>query len=84
MNKLTSLPFSTNSSIWKLGILNHVAIAVPNIDKTALFYKNVMGAQVSAKVPLPEHGVYTVFVNLGNTKIELCKTRVYNDSCWSI
>ncbi|KAI9017550.1 methylmalonyl CoA epimerase [Gaertneriomyces semiglobifer] len=57
--------------VWNLGILNHVAIAVPDIDKSAAFYKNVMKAQVSEKVALPEHGVYTIFVNLGNTKIEL-------------
>lgn len=35
------------------------------------FYKNVLGAQVSEAVPLPEHGVSVVFVNLGNTKLEL-------------
>lgn len=52
-------------------MLNHVAIAVPDIDKASEFYKTVLGAKVSAKVPLPEHGVYTVFVDLGNTKIEL-------------
>ncbi|TPX66085.1 methylmalonyl-CoA epimerase [Spizellomyces sp. 'palustris'] len=66
--------FATNTATnpaWKLGILNHVAIAVPDIDKSAGFYKNVMGAKVSDKVALPEHGVYTVFVELGNTKIEL-------------
>ncbi|XP_064608338.1 methylmalonyl-CoA epimerase, mitochondrial-like [Liolophura sinensis] len=30
-----------------------------------------MGANVSEKHPQPEHGVYTVFVKLGDTKIEL-------------
>ncbi|KAJ3382582.1 hypothetical protein HDU92_004679 [Lobulomyces angularis] len=65
--------FSTNISknVWKIGKLNHVAIATPNIDAAANFYKNVLNAKVSEKVPLPEHGVYTVFVDLGNTKIEL-------------
>lgn len=57
--------------MWNLGVLNHVAIAVPDIEKSTEFYKNVLGAKVSAKVPQPEHGVYTVFVELGNTKIEL-------------
>ncbi|KAJ3219127.1 hypothetical protein HDU67_002460 [Dinochytrium kinnereticum] len=57
--------------VWEMGILNHVAIAVPDIDKSAKFYREVMRANVSEKVALPEHGVYTVFVNLGNTKIEL-------------
>uniref|UniRef100_A0A452I1H1 Methylmalonyl-CoA epimerase, mitochondrial n=1 Tax=Gopherus agassizii TaxID=38772 RepID=A0A452I1H1_9SAUR len=58
-------------SLWKLGRLSHVAIAVPNLEKAQSFYKSVLGAQVSGTVPLPEHGVYTVFVELGNTKLEL-------------
>ncbi|KAJ6664284.1 hypothetical protein lerEdw1_008503 [Lerista edwardsae] len=57
--------------LWKLGRLNHVAIAVPDLEKAKSLYKDVLGAQVSETVPLPEHGVYTVFVELGNTKIEL-------------
>ncbi|XP_073474966.1 methylmalonyl-CoA epimerase, mitochondrial [Aquarana catesbeiana] len=58
-------------SLWKLGRLNHVAIAVPDLEKAKSVYQNVLGAQVSETVPLPEHGVYTVFVELGNTKLEL-------------
>jgi len=54
-----------------IGRLNHVAIAVPDIDKAAAVYRNTLSAEVSGKVPLPEHGVTTVFVNLPNTKIEL-------------
>ncbi|XP_037688793.1 methylmalonyl-CoA epimerase, mitochondrial [Choloepus didactylus] len=56
---------------WNLGRLNHVAIAVPDLEKAMAFYKNVLGAQVSDVVPVPEHGVSVVFVNLGNTKMEL-------------
>ncbi|KAI6078055.1 Methylmalonyl-CoA epimerase, mitochondrial [Aix galericulata] len=59
------------SSLWKLGRLNHVAIAVPDLEKAQSLYKDVLGAQVSETVALPEHGVYTVFVELGNTKLEL-------------
>nr|XP_056722116.1 methylmalonyl-CoA epimerase, mitochondrial [Euleptes europaea] len=58
-------------SFWKLGRLNHVAIAVPDLERSKSFYKEVLGADVSETVPLPEHGVYTVFVELGNTKLEL-------------
>ncbi|KAJ1981480.1 hypothetical protein H4R35_000693 [Dimargaris xerosporica] len=60
-----------SSPLWALGQLNHVAIAVPEIDAATQFYRDVLGGQVSEKVALPEHGVYTVFVNLGNTKLEL-------------
>nr|XP_033776000.1 methylmalonyl-CoA epimerase, mitochondrial isoform X2 [Geotrypetes seraphini] len=57
--------------LWKLGQLNHVAIAVPDLEKARSFYQDVLGARVSKTVLLPEHGVYTVFVELGNTKLEL-------------
>ncbi|ETR75315.1 methylmalonyl-CoA epimerase [Afipia sp. P52-10] len=52
-----------------IGRLNHVAIAVPNALKAAEIYR-ACGADISEAVPLPEHGVVTVFVNLPNTKIE--------------
>jgi methylmalonyl-CoA/ethylmalonyl-CoA epimerase len=52
-----------------IGRLNHVAIAVPNAVKAARIYRDC-GADVSDAVPLPEHGVVTVFVSLPNTKIE--------------
>ena len=52
-----------------IGRLNHVAIAVPNALKAAEIYR-ACGAEVSEAVPLPEHGVITVFVTLPNTKIE--------------
>jgi methylmalonyl-CoA/ethylmalonyl-CoA epimerase len=54
-----------------IGRLNHVAIAVPDLDRAAALYQDVLGATVSAPVDLPEHGVTTVFVELHNTKIEL-------------
>jgi methylmalonyl-CoA/ethylmalonyl-CoA epimerase len=54
-----------------IGRLNHVAIAVHDIGKAADLYRHVLGADVSAAVPLPDHGVTTVFVALPNTKIEL-------------
>ena len=54
-----------------IGKLNHIAIAVPNIKEAADQYKNIFGAKVSEEVEQPDHGVTTVFVDLGNTKIEL-------------
>ena len=54
-----------------IGRLNHVAIAVPDIAKAAAVYRDTLGAEVSAKVPQPDHGVSTVFITLPNTKIEL-------------
>ncbi len=54
-----------------IGRLNHVAIAVPDLDAAARQYREALGADVSAPLPLPEHGVTTVFVNLPNAKVEL-------------
>jgi methylmalonyl-CoA/ethylmalonyl-CoA epimerase len=54
-----------------IGKLNHVAIAVPDLAAAAAKYRDTLGAEVSAALPLPEHGVTTVFVTLPNTKIEL-------------
>ncbi len=54
-----------------IGRLNHVAIAVKDLAGATRLYKETLGAEVSAAVPQPAHGVMTVFVNLPNTKIEL-------------
>jgi methylmalonyl-CoA/ethylmalonyl-CoA epimerase len=53
-----------------IGRLNHVAIAVRDLASAARVYRDTLGAQVSASVPQPDHGVTTVFVTLPNTKIE--------------
>ncbi|XP_065889108.1 methylmalonyl-CoA epimerase, mitochondrial-like isoform X2 [Dysidea avara] len=60
-----------SSKLWNLGKLNHIAVAVPDLEKASALYRDVFGATVSEAVPLPAHGVTTVFVDLGNTKIEL-------------
>ena len=54
-----------------LGRLNHVAIAVPDLEAATKSYRNTLGAKVSAPKDIPEHGVTVVFVELENTKIEL-------------
>ena len=54
-----------------IGRLNHIAIAVPDLDKASDLYRHVMGAKVSEPKPQPAHGVTVVFVELPNTKIEL-------------
>jgi methylmalonyl-CoA/ethylmalonyl-CoA epimerase len=54
-----------------LGRLNHVALAVPDLAAAVATYRNTLGAEVSEPQALPEHGVTVVFVNVGNTKIEL-------------
>ncbi len=53
-----------------IGRLNHVAIAVRDLDAACATYRGVLGARLSAPQDLPEHGVRVVFVELPNTKIE--------------
>jgi methylmalonyl-CoA/ethylmalonyl-CoA epimerase len=54
-----------------IGRLNHLAIAVPNLASASAVYADMLGAKVSAPLPLPEHGVTVVFIDLANTKVEL-------------
>ncbi|MDG4880056.1 methylmalonyl-CoA epimerase [Mesorhizobium sp. WSM4884] len=54
-----------------LGRLNHVALAVPDLAAAAAAYRDRLGARLSEPQALPEHGVTVVFVDVGNTKIEL-------------
>jgi methylmalonyl-CoA/ethylmalonyl-CoA epimerase len=53
-----------------IGRLNHVAIAVRDLNAAVATYKNALGAKVTPPTPQPEHGVTVVFVELPNTKIE--------------
>lgn len=71
LSRCTRRSFMTALPDFKIGRLNHVAIAVKDLKASANFYKNVMGAKVSEPLDQPEHGVTVVFVELPNTKIEL-------------
>jgi methylmalonyl-CoA/ethylmalonyl-CoA epimerase len=53
-----------------IGRLNHVAIAVKDLEKAVATYRNSLGAVVSEPQAEPDHGVTVVFVTLPNTKIE--------------
>ena len=54
-----------------IGRLNHVAIAVPDLQAASRQYADVLGAKVGAPQDEPDHGVTVVFIELPNTKIEL-------------
>lgn len=64
-------PLSDSHPAWRLGRLNHVAVATPDLPASVSLYRDVLGASVSPPEDLPAHGVTVVFVNLDNTKIEL-------------
>ncbi|MCK0139678.1 methylmalonyl-CoA epimerase [Aliiroseovarius sp. F47248L] len=54
-----------------IGRLNHVAIAVPDLEAASAQYRETLGAEVGAPQDEPDHGVTVVFITLPNTKIEL-------------
>ena len=54
-----------------IGRLNHVAIAVPDLEAASEQYRSALGAKVGAPQDEPDHGVTVVFIELPNTKIEL-------------
>lgn len=54
-----------------IGRLNHVAIAVPDLERAAEQYRSTLGAEVGPAQDEPDHGVTVVFITLSNTKIEL-------------
>ena len=54
-----------------IGRLNHVAIAVPDLQAAMAQYETTLGAKVGPPQDEPDHGVTVVFIELPNTKIEL-------------
>ena len=54
-----------------IGRLNHVAIAVPDLEAAIAQYRDTLGADVGPVQDEPDHGVQVVFIALPNTKIEL-------------
>lgn len=54
-----------------IGRLNHVAIAVPDLEAAIKLYSDTLGAKVAPPQDEPDHGVTVVFITLPNTKIEL-------------
>ncbi len=54
-----------------IGRLNHIGIAVPDLDAATRLYRKTLGATVSASMPLPAHGVTVAFVALPNSLVEL-------------
>jgi methylmalonyl-CoA/ethylmalonyl-CoA epimerase len=55
-----------------IGPLNHVGVAVPDIQKAIAFYRDVLGAtNITEPANLPPQGVTYAFVNLPSGQVEL-------------
>jgi methylmalonyl-CoA/ethylmalonyl-CoA epimerase len=51
--------------------INHIAIAVPDLAAASAEWRDRLGATLSPPLAQPEHGVTVIFIEFGNTKIEL-------------
>lgn len=57
---------------FKIGPLNHVGVAVPDIEAACETYRSLYGAtDISEPFDMPAQGVKVCFVNLPNSQIEL-------------
>ena len=57
---------------FKIGPLNHVGVAVPDIEQACETYRSLYGAtDITVPFDMPEQGVKVCFVNLPNSQIEL-------------
>jgi methylmalonyl-CoA/ethylmalonyl-CoA epimerase len=62
-----------------IGRVNHIAIAVQNLAAASAKYRDLLGASVGAPQALVDHGVTVVFIETGNTNVELLEP-LGNDS----
>ena len=51
--------------------IDHVGIAVSDLDKAKKFYQDVLGIKVTATEEVEEQKVITAFLPLGDSEIEL-------------
>lgn len=59
-------------SEFKIGPLNHVGVAVPDIEEAMETYRTLYGASdITEPFDMPAQGVKVCFVNLPNSQIEL-------------
>jgi methylmalonyl-CoA/ethylmalonyl-CoA epimerase len=57
---------------FRIGPLNHVGVAVPDIQAACETYRTLYGAtDITTPFDMPEQGVKVCFVNLPNSQIEL-------------
>ena len=57
-----------------LGKIDHIGIAVKDIEKTILFFKEVFGAELVRKSIVEEQKLISGMLSLGNTKVELMQS----------
>lgn len=51
--------------------IDHLGVAVADLDRAARFYRDVLGCPVGEPVVPPGQGIAVVFVTFANTRVEL-------------
>ena len=54
-----------------IGRINHIAMAVPDLDVAAAKWRDMLGADISVPIILEDHGVRIAFVHSVNGQVEL-------------
>lgn len=55
----------------KVSHIDHIAIVVRSINQIRSFYEDALGLKISHIEEMPERGIKTAFIFIGDTKIEL-------------
>lgn len=55
----------------KISHIEHIGIAVPNLEEAIKFYENVLGLKCYKKEEVADQKVTTAFIKVGDVKIEL-------------
>jgi methylmalonyl-CoA epimerase len=58
-------------SLRRLGRIHHVAIVVTSIEKSLVFYQEVLGLDVESVMEIPSDHVRIAFLGVGESKVEL-------------
>jgi len=68
----------------QIGPLNHVGIAVPNLEEAMETYRTLYGAtDITTPFDMPAQGVKVCFVNLPNSQIELIEPLNEESPIWN-
>jgi methylmalonyl-CoA/ethylmalonyl-CoA epimerase len=69
---------------FKIGPLNHVGVAVPDIEAAMDTYRTLYGAtDITTPFDMPAQGVKVCFVNLPNSQIELIEPLNEESPIWN-
>lgn len=55
----------------KISHIEHIGIAVPNLDEAIAYYENVLGLKCYKKETVADQKVTTAFIKVGDVKLEL-------------